>query len=134
MLRVSDELKIFGKVMQKIPSAEANVFHQDYGVLRFGVYEYNGTVLQCHIWVGTTCIASTDGCGTREKAIEWLESEARRIMRECLEIATGPVLVGATQPPTDDCVVVTTDEQYREVYGKPMPEWMKRGPAVFEAK
>lgn len=128
---MTDELKIFGKKFVTLQVASTGGLPRvaDVGLFRFMILDdcTNCLGLIRNLGHAPSTLFQTRP-GSEHEVIAELESEARRIMRECLEIAAEPVLVGTAQPPTDDCIVITTDEQYRELYGKPMPKvWTGSG-------
>ena len=95
---MSNELKIFGKVFKVTKRAEFGtpirtiLYSADYGILRFGIADHN-TAITCGLNLVTEELnyGRFKSAASLERAVELLETAARRIMRECFEIA-GPIV------------------------------------------
>lgn len=81
--------KVFGKEMTRMHIASDDTWYRlDYGLLALRFAEHSDGTFSCGLglrWGIPPNIAFRDA--DKSKAIVWLESEARRIMCECFEIA-----------------------------------------------
>lgn len=85
----ADKLTIFGKPFLVEQHADDYVLYKQwYGMFELAISERGG-LPQCYIYIGNRCRSVNESSEPRtvEAARDWLESEARRIMRECFEIA-----------------------------------------------
>jgi len=88
---MTDELKIFGKVMISSRLVEGFRYRAKVGIFSFAIQESAGVGFTGEIAIGVSQVFSTWRRWDAVEIVSALESEARRIMRECLEIA-GPIV------------------------------------------
>ena len=108
---MTDTLKIFGREM-KLAQPHWHIVRHELllGMFMFRVEEVNPGQKNGYILAGINTNLVRDEvfeAGEAEKAVAFLESEARRIMRECFEIA-GPMMV--TVPLERECECGATDK------------------------